>query len=43
MILSWILDMLWSLTCVGPVPKFLHKVTEEIFLYDLSCVIDKFA
>jgi hypothetical protein len=21
MILSWILDMLWALACVGPVPK----------------------
>jgi hypothetical protein len=41
MILSWILDMLQELACLGFVPKNLHKVTEGIFLYKLSCDINK--
>jgi hypothetical protein len=40
--LSWILDMWWELACLGSVQK-LHKVTEGIFLYKLSCDIDKSA
>jgi hypothetical protein len=41
-ILSWILDMLWELACLGLCQK-LHKVTEGIFLYKLSSDIDKSA
>jgi hypothetical protein len=41
MILSWILDMLWLLACVGTVQKFAQ--TKGIFLYDLSCIIEKSA
>jgi hypothetical protein len=37
MFMSWVLDMLWVLACVGPVQN-LHKVTEGIFYYVLSCV-----
>jgi hypothetical protein len=42
MILSWILDMLWKLACLVSMQKF-AKVTEGIFLYKLSCDIDKSA
>jgi hypothetical protein len=42
MILSWILDMLWELACLGSVPK-IAQVTEGIFLYKLSSDIDKSA
>jgi hypothetical protein len=46
MILSWILDMLYSMSWLVTTPKFvqnLYKVTEGIFLYKLSCDIDKYA
>jgi hypothetical protein len=40
MILSWILDMLGKLACLGSVPKIAQSY-EGIFLYKLSCDIDK--
>jgi hypothetical protein len=41
-ILSWILDMLWELSCLDPVPKVAQSC-EGIFLYKLSCDIGKSA
>jgi hypothetical protein len=41
-ILSWILDMLWELACVGSVLKIAQSYWKDL-LYKLSCDIVKSA